>query len=125
MSNIACLFEVMGCCSPAIIMMKMFLQELWEKNLSWDQPVPSPIEKTWGRWRQELSALREHLIPRPYFPKPIRKDDIQLHGFCDVSELAYAGVVYLRAIDSNENVYVSLVMAKTKVAPISDCQFRV
>lgn len=117
-SNIARLFDVMGWCSPTIIQMKMLLQELWEKNLSWDQPVPASIEKTWERWRRELSELRKHLIPRPYFPKPVRREDIQLHGFCDASELAYAGVVYLRAVDSNESVYVSLVMAKTKVAPI-------
>ena len=34
------------------------------------------------------------------------------------SEVAYARVVYLRAVDHNGSVYVSLVMAITKVAPI-------
>ena len=43
---------------------------------------------------------------------------IQLHGFCDASEVAYAGVVYLRAIDSRNQVHISLVIAKTRVAPI-------
>ena len=38
--------------------------------------------------------------------------------FLDASESAYAGVVYLRSIDSNGAVHTSLVMAKTKVAPI-------
>ena len=42
----------------------------------------------------------------------------QLHGFCDASELAYAGVIYLRMIDSNENFHISLIISKTKVAPI-------
>ena len=42
----------------------------------------------------------------------------QLHGFCDTSEQAYAGVVYLRAVDENNNAHIALVMAKTKVAPI-------
>ena len=43
---------------------------------------------------------------------------IELHGFSDASEHAYAGIVYLRVFDSDGNVHVSLVMSKTKVAPI-------
>lgn len=34
------------------------------------------------------------------------------------SELAYAGVVYLRMTDSNGHVHTSLISSKTKVAPI-------
>ena len=36
----------------------------------------------------------------------------------DTSESAYAGVVYLKGGDNNSHIHVSLVMAKTKVAPI-------
>ena len=43
---------------------------------------------------------------------------MQLHGFSDTSEYAYAGVVYLRMVDTSNIVHVSLVMAKTRVAPI-------
>ena len=42
----------------------------------------------------------------------------QLHGFSDASEDAYAGVVYLRMIDSVCDIHTSLVMSKTKVSPI-------
>ena len=43
---------------------------------------------------------------------------IQLHSFSDASENAYSGVVYLRMIDSLDNMHVSLVMLKTRVTPI-------
>ena len=43
---------------------------------------------------------------------------MQLHGFSDASECAYTGVVYLRMVDSEGRVHVSLVTSKTKVAPI-------
>ena len=43
---------------------------------------------------------------------------MQLHGFSDASKSAYAGVVYLRMVDTEGRVHVSLVMSKTKVAPI-------
>ena len=41
-----------------------------------------------------------------------------MHVFGDVSELAYGGVVYLRAIDTDNAVHVSLITAKTTVASI-------
>ena len=42
---------------------------------------------------------------------------MQLHSISDASEHAYAGVVYLRMVDTEGNVHLSL-MSKTRVAPI-------
>ena len=65
---------------------------------------------------QNFSYLSEKQIPRCYFDKCSEIISIQLHGFCDASEKAYAGVVYIRSIG---NVKGSLVAAaKSKVAPI-------
>lgn len=43
---------------------------------------------------------------------------IQLHGFSDASEEAYAGVVYLQSESSDRSVHTALVVSKTKVSPI-------
>lgn len=43
---------------------------------------------------------------------------LELHGFADSSEKGYCGVVYLRAVHADSKVTVSLLLAKTKVAPI-------
>ena len=43
---------------------------------------------------------------------------VQLHRFCVASESAYAAVAYLRIVDVEDSVTTSLVIAKTKVAPI-------
>ena len=117
-SSIARLFDIFGWCSPAIITMKILLQRLWESNLGWDEPVPENIERAWEKWYEELPQLRNHNIPRSYFPKDVEVVSIQLHGFCDASEVAYSGVVYLRAVDKEGAIRTALVMAKTKVAPI-------
>ena len=71
----------------------------------------------WFQWRSELHLLSEKHIPRCYFDKESRITSMELHGFCDASELAYAAVVYLRLI-TTLNTQVSLVISKTKVSPI-------
>ncbi|XP_058810473.1 uncharacterized protein LOC131675492 [Phymastichus coffea] len=42
----------------------------------------------------------------------------EIHGFSDASSRAYAAVVYLRIDNGNGNYHVSLLTAKTKVAPV-------
>ena len=58
----------------------------------------------------------EKFIPRCYFPKHFNIKFKQLHGNCDASEQAYAGVVYLRMVDAKGDLDTSL--AKTTVALI-------
>ena len=118
MSGIARLFDILGWCSPAIIIPKMLLQRLWGEHLGWDETVPPVIASTWERWSHELSELQRCSIQRSYFPKETDIVNLQLHGFSDASERAYAGVVYIRGVDSTGVTHVSLVISKTKVAPI-------
>ena len=117
-SDVAKTFDILGWFAPAIVKVKILLQRLWEAGIDWDDSVPLFIQEIWERWRSELPALTEKLIPRCYFPKDTHIVSVQLHGFCDASESAYAAVVYLRMVDHNHVVHVSLVMAKSKVAPL-------
>ena len=114
-SDTAKIFDVLGWFSPVVTRMNILLQRLWERKVDWDDPVPEDIYDVWLQWRSELHSLP---IPRCYSPKEARIITIQLHGFSDASEDAYAGVVYMRMVDSNRKVHTSLVMSKTKVAPI-------
>ena len=117
-SNIAKTFDVLGWYFPSIIKIKILLQRIWELKIDWDDPVPPEIEAIWLQWRTELTLLSHKYIPRCYFPKQSLVESVQLHGFSDASEEAYAGVVYLRMVDSLQCVHTSLVASKTKVAPI-------
>ena len=117
-SDVAKTFDVLGWFSPSTIKVKILLQRLWEMKVDWDDPVPQMILDAWSQWRSELALLSTKHIPRCYFPKEIRVDTVELHGFSDASESAYAGVIYLRIVDSVGDVHVSLVTSKTKVAPI-------
>ena len=103
-SDIAKTFDVLGLFSPSTIKMKILLQQLWEEKVDWDDTCPSSIHDVWLRWRSELRVLSEKHIPRCYFDKSSRITSIELHGFSDASELAYAAVVYLRLTTSDNDV---------------------
>ena len=117
-SDIAKTFDVLGWFYPSIFKAKILLQRLWEQKVDWDDSVPQPIYDAWLQWRTEHSLFADRRIPRCYFPKTAHIISTQLHGFCDASEVAYTGVVYLRVTDSDRNVHTSLVTSKTKVALI-------
>ncbi len=80
--------------------------------------MPEDIQQKWRKWRSELILITGKCIPRCYFPKDVNIVFWQLHGFCDASESAYAGVVYVRMVDAAGSIHTSLVVAKTKVAPL-------
>lgn len=117
-SDIAKTYDVLGWFAPSIIKAKILLQRVWESKIGWDDSLPQDLHQSWLQWRSELHVLTTHHIPRCYYPKHADIASIQLHGFCDASEAAYAGVVYFRAEDKCGDVHVSLVISKTKVAPI-------
>lgn len=117
-SDVAKVFDALGFFSPATVKMKILLQRLWETKLDWDDPVPDSLLEVWSQWRMELPSLATIHIPRCYSPVGFSLSSMQLHGYSDASEEAYAGVVYLRLVDSTGRVHTTLVMSKTRVAPI-------
>ena len=117
-SDVAKVFDVLGLFSPVTIKMKILLQRLWETKIDWDDLVPESLLEVWLHWRTELPTLATMHIPRCYSPVGFSLSSMQLHGFSDASEEAYAGVVYLRLVDSIGRVHTTLVMSKTRVAPI-------
>ncbi|XP_057658504.1 uncharacterized protein LOC130895297 [Diorhabda carinulata] len=44
--------------------------------------------------------------------------EIQLHGFCEASMEAYGSCVYIRSVDKNGSVKISLISGKSKVVPL-------
>ena len=117
-SEIASIYDVLGFVSPIVIKAKILLQRVWESKVEWDEEVPQQILDEWSIWRSQLESLSKIHIPRYYFHKESKIESIQLHGFSDASQCAYAAVAYLRMVDSEGRVHVSLVASKTKFAPL-------
>ena len=117
-SDITKTFDVLGWVSPAIIKAKILLQRLWERKIDWDDKVPLDVFDVWQRWRSELPLLSNIHLPRCHFTCNPLECSTQLHGFSDASEEAYSAVVYLRVQNPDGSILISLVMSKSRVAPI-------
>ena len=109
---------VLGWIAPSLVMMKILLQRLWELKLAWDNEIPVNLQEKHLQWRTQLQLFKSKHLDRCYFRKDSIRLTIQLHGFSDASEDAYATVVYIRATYVEGPPTVTLVVAKTKVAPL-------
>ncbi|XP_054721417.1 uncharacterized protein LOC129231194 [Uloborus diversus] len=116
LSFISTIFDPSGWISPVILKFKLLIQHLWKLKLSWDENLPPDLQLEWKSLVEDLSQLKEIKVPR-YILQPY-SNIIELHGFCDASEKAYAAAVYIRTISMNGNINVQLVTSKTRVSPI-------
>ncbi|UYV61853.1 hypothetical protein LAZ67_1006857 [Cordylochernes scorpioides] len=117
LSHISRIFDPIGWLSPVIIRLKILLQILWKQKLNWDDPLPDTLCFQWKKIEKELSVLNKIQIPR-YFSCRGALLSVELHGFCDSSEVAYAAVFYIGSQFKSGQVKVSLIASKTRVAPL-------
>ena len=117
-SDVAKTFDLLGWFSPCIVVVKILLQKLWREKLAWDEPVHEHLAQEWRTWRDQLSLITKHPIPRYKFIRGKKVTSLQLHGFADASDVAYAGVVYLRTVYEDATVSITLLYSKTRVAPL-------
>ena len=118
LSDVAKTFDVLGFFSPVTVTLKLLFQKLWQLNLGWDDNIPTKLSGIWSTWRKELPLITSHPILRFYHSPDRQVHDLQIHGFCDASQQAIAGAVYIRSLYTDTTVSTSLVIAKTKVAPL-------
>ena len=86
--------------------------------MDWDEPIPADLIVKWKEWKDQITLLSTHSVPRCYFHQSSTIRDLQLHGFADASMSRYNGVVYLRAVYEDASTTISLVTSKTRVAPL-------
>ncbi|GBP51952.1 hypothetical protein EVAR_80047_1 [Eumeta japonica] len=111
------LFDPLGLASPVTTKAKQLLQEIWRRGTGWDDEIDQDLATQWNDWKSQLINLKNEKIPRCY----LRYTDattLQLHTFVDASETAYAAALYWRATDSRGHVSTSLIIAKSRVAPL-------
>ncbi|KAJ8364861.1 hypothetical protein SKAU_G00136920 [Synaphobranchus kaupii] len=96
---------------------KQVLQEMCQKGVGWDEPLPVELKPRWGSWVDDLENLQKIQIPRCFSPGNLGKIlRTELHHFSDASSQGYGQCSYVRLV-SEDKVHCSLVMGKARVAP--------
>ena len=96
---------------------KLIIQELWRRNLAWDEQLPKDIKKRWIAWKRNIPSLAKIKISRWYRFTATDIVQLQLHVFSDASQCVYGAVVYIRFI-LNKSVTCNFVLGKSRLAPI-------
>ncbi|XP_037930865.1 uncharacterized protein LOC119665702 [Teleopsis dalmanni] len=115
LSTVAKIFDLLGLLSPIIVRCKILIQEIWIQNLSWDETLPPKLLTSWLNIRDDLYFLNSINVPRYVFTDSEIKSEV--HGFSDASQRAYGCCIYIRT-RLNDTWNVTLLIAKSKVAPI-------
>lgn len=109
----------MGFFSPIILPAKKILQHLCKVKLKWDEAVLVEIAQACQRWVDDLILLNTFSVRRCFTPNGFGKIKMeQLHHFCDASETGLGAVSYLQLTNSKQEVCVSFVLVKARVAPL-------
>ena len=114
---VAKIFDPLGLLTPFTVTFKIMFQILCQHQVDWDQELDGELKLKFITIRDEIIHLNAIEVPRYYFCSDTSLVEIQLHGFSDASRQAYAAVVYLRSVDGEGRVRVSLVASKSRVAP--------
>ncbi|UYV76507.1 hypothetical protein LAZ67_14000819 [Cordylochernes scorpioides] len=93
-------------------------RQLPAEKTSWDEPIESDIKSNWNKFQTQLSCLKEIKIPRYLNSSSSEIEELQLHGFCDASLIAYSAVFYLKTRFKIQKIKINLITSKTKVAPL-------
>lgn len=84
--------------------------------MDWDDDLPADLMQKWDEIRMALHQLKKVRINR--WIGTTSECDVELHGFCDASMLAYAAVVFVKVHQANKPPNIVNLYAKTRVAPI-------
>ena len=111
LQSISRIYDPLGFFSPATLNGKLFIKELWEQELDWDETFSESQQQEWHKLYEELTPLSSLPIPRY-----IGGDEYKLFCFTDASVKAYSAAVYLYSVVGG-TANVNLVFSKAPVAP--------
>lgn len=104
LSYINQVFDPVGFLSPALLPLKLILQNAWTVKLGWDDELPTEALTVYRQWLSGVQHLRSINVSRNMTGGLCpSKSSYELHTFCDASKDAYAAVVYLRTVTVNND----------------------
>lgn len=119
LSTINSVYDPLGFLAPVLLIGKQILQCMCREKADWDTPLSPDLKQRWELWLEDLPSVDKLQIARCMKPKDFGKVvAVQLHHFSDASTAGYGQCSYLRLVDDEQRVHCSLIMGKSRVAPL-------
>ena len=120
-SNLGRVFDPLELATPITILPKLIFQKTWETEIGWDDDVGAIPRKLFNYWLGSLKQLGGLEVPRQvtfFDEKNVtgKNAKVQLHVFCDASEVAYDFAIFART-HMQGRVRSFLLTAKSRLAP--------
>ena len=106
-----------GLLGPVIVHYMISIQQLWLRQITWDEELPRDLQEIWKKLYRQLPALNSISIPRLVKIKG-EVTIIQIHGFSDTSQRAFGACVYIRSGNTNGELRSRLLCSKSRVSPV-------
>ena len=116
LSMLSSVYDPLGLASPFVLRARRIIQNLCRTKIGWDEPIPEMEREQWDQWVSGLQDMDKICVPRCLQPFPNVHKELQ--HFVDASEVTYGVVSYLRVVTTDGRVNCTLVMAKSRLAPI-------
>jgi len=108
-------FDKIGFTSPAVLILKMLLQESWALDLKWDEEWNAQKSSKVKSRFDQIYSLQNIKVPRCAVGSC---RELQLHVFTDASKYAYGGIVFVRNVTEQHVVNIQYIVARSRVAPL-------
>ena len=118
LSVISSVYDPLGLASPFTLPAKV-LQDLCRENLKWDDEISAGHKAIRQKWLDNLPKISNYTVPGCTIPDGFGQvEEARLHHFADASNVAYAAVSFIRVRNVRNEVHCTLLIAKTRLAPI-------
>ncbi|XP_070168812.1 uncharacterized protein [Polyergus mexicanus] len=117
LSAIAKLYDPLGWVTPVTTTAKIFMQQLWRLKSGWDDTISELHIVKWREIYSRLSYLNNLQIIR-WIGRGSDTSHAEIHEFADASTHAYAACVFIKIISSSGQITTTLLVGKSKVAPL-------
>ncbi|XP_047741410.1 uncharacterized protein LOC125179487 [Hyalella azteca] len=121
--TVASVYDPLGMILPVLIIARKIFQETCRLRLAWDDPLPASLLAAWNKWTEGMKRIANYRVPR-CIGLPTEPCRVELHVFCDGSEVAYGSVAYVTFLTAKEIVVSSPVLVKARLTPLGNSTLR-
>ena len=117
LGHVSKIYDPLGFVQPFLLPARRILQDLCSEGYGWDDEITGNLKDEFEKWLVVLPELNKLTVPRCYKPEGFVPKTVQLHVFCDASNIGYGAVAYLRLEDVSGNVHCAFVKGASRVSP--------